>query len=71
MMGTALPAGGGVCNDADGPSKPYSLGRIKDPLSQPYGLLVLLEIFVQANRLTACIRFFPLSGTKAVWSRDR
>jgi hypothetical protein len=47
------------------------LGRIEDLLSQRYGMLVLLEIFVQADRLTAFIRFFPLSGTKAVWFRDR
>jgi Tn3 transposase DDE domain/Domain of unknown function (DUF4158) len=51
-------------------SAPHSLGRIKDLISQRYGLLDLLDIFVEADRLMAFTRFFTHSGTKEVRSRE-
>ena len=50
--------------------EPQSLGRIKDLISQRYGMLDLLDIFVEADRLTEFTRFFTHSGTKEVRSRD-
>jgi len=49
---------------------PQSLGRIKDLISQRYGMVDLLDIFVEAERLTEFTRFFTHSGTKEVRSRD-
>jgi hypothetical protein len=50
--------------------EPQSLGRIKDLISQRYGMIDLLDIFVEADRLTEFTRFFTHSGTKEVRSRD-
>ena len=50
--------------------EPQSLGRIKDLISQRYGMVDLLDIFVEAERLTEFTRFFTHSGTKEVRSRD-
>ena len=50
--------------------EPQSLGRIKDLISQRYGLVDLLDIFVEADRLTGFTRFFTHSGTKEVRARD-
>jgi len=50
--------------------EPQSLGRLKDLLSQRYGMVDLLDIFVEAERLTGFTRFFTHSGTKEVRSRD-
>ena len=50
--------------------EPQSLDRIKDLISQRYGMVDLLDIFVEAERLTAFTRFFTHSGTKEVRSRD-
>jgi hypothetical protein len=50
--------------------EPQSLGRIKDLISQRYGMLDLLDIFVEADRLTGFTRFFTHSGTKEVRARD-
>ena len=50
--------------------EPQSLGRIKDLISQRYGMLDLLDIFVEADRLTGFTRFFTHSGTKEVRSRE-
>ena len=50
--------------------EPQSLGRIKDLIGQRYGLLDLLDIFVEADRLTGFTRFFTHSGTKEVRSRE-
>jgi len=49
---------------------PQSLGRIKDLISQRYGMVDLLDIFVEAERLTEFTRFFTHSGTKEVRARD-
>ena len=50
--------------------EPQSLDRIKDLISQRYGVLDLLDIFVEADRLTGFTRFFTHSGTKEVRSRE-
>jgi TnpA family transposase len=50
--------------------EPQSLGRLKDLIGQHYGLLDLLDIFVEADRLTGFTRFFTHSGTKEVRSRE-
>lgn len=50
--------------------EPQSLGRLKDLLSQRYGMVDLLDIFVEAERLTGFTQFFTHSGTKEVRSRD-
>jgi Tn3 transposase DDE domain len=50
--------------------EPQSLGRLKDLISQRYGMVDLLDLFVEAERLTAFTRFFTHSGTKEVRSRD-
>jgi TnpA family transposase len=50
--------------------EPQSLGRIKELVSQRYGMVDLLDIFVAAERLTGFTQFFPHSGTKEVRSRD-
>lgn len=49
---------------------PQSLDRIKDLINQRYGMLDLLDIFVEADRLTGFTRFFTHSGTKEVRSRE-
>jgi Tn3 transposase DDE domain len=49
---------------------PQSLDRIKDLIGQRYGLLDLLDIFVEGDRLTRFSRFFTYSGTKEVRSRE-
>jgi TnpA family transposase len=50
--------------------EPRSLDRIKDLISQRYGLLDLLDMFVEADRLTGFTQFFTHSGTKEVRSRE-
>ncbi len=50
--------------------EPQSLGRLKDLISQRYGMVDLLDIFVEADRLTGFTQFFTHSGTKEVRSRD-
>jgi hypothetical protein len=50
--------------------EPQRLDRIKDLLRQRYGLLDLLDIAVEADRLTGFTRFFTHSGTKEVRSRN-
>src|SRR5262249_59827461 len=50
--------------------EPQSLDRLKDLLSQRYGMVDLLDIFVEAERLTGFTQFFTHSGTKEVRSRD-
>src|SRR6266850_823627 len=50
--------------------EPQSLDRIKDLINQRYGMLGLLDIFVEADRLTGFTRFFTHSGTKEVRSRE-
>jgi TnpA family transposase len=50
--------------------EPQSLDRIKDLIHQRYGLLDLLDMFVEADRLTGFTQFFTHSGTKEVRSRE-
>ena len=50
--------------------EPQNLGRLKDLVSQRYGMLDLLDIILEADRLVDFTRFFPHSGTKEVRSRD-
>jgi TnpA family transposase len=50
--------------------EPQSLDRIKDLISQRYGVLDLLDIFVEADRLTGFTRFCTHSGPKEVRSRE-
>ena len=50
--------------------EPQSLDRLKDLISQRYGMLDLLDIVLEADRLVDFTRFFTHSGTKEVRSRD-
>jgi hypothetical protein len=50
--------------------EPQRLGRIKDLINQRYGLLDLLDLFVEADRFTGFTQFFTHSGTKEVRSRE-
>src|SRR5439155_19576165 len=47
-----------------------SLDLIKDGIGQNYGMLELLDIFVEADRLVDFTRFFTHSGTKEIRSRE-
>jgi hypothetical protein len=49
---------------------PQGLGQIKDKISSRYGMLDLLDVFVEADRLVNFTRFFTHSGTKEVRSRE-
>ena len=51
--------------------EPQSLGRLKDLIGQRYGMLVLLDIFAEADRLTGFTQFFTHSGTQEVRSVRR
>jgi hypothetical protein len=48
----------------------HRLSQIRDLIGQRYGLLDLLDVFVEADRLTGFTRFFTHSGTKEVRSRE-
>jgi TnpA family transposase len=50
--------------------KPQSLSLIKEAIQQRYGMLDLLDVFVEADRLVDFTRFFTHSGTKEVRSRE-
>jgi TnpA family transposase len=50
--------------------EPQSLDRIKDLINQRYGLLDLLDMFVEADRLAGFTQCFTHSGTKEVRSRE-
>jgi TnpA family transposase len=50
--------------------EPQSLGLVKDAIQRRYGMLDLLDVFVEADRLTNFTRFFTHSGTKEVRSRE-
>lgn len=52
-------------------AEPQSLGLIKEAISQRCGMLDLLEVFVEADRLAGFTRFFTHSGTKEVRSRQQ
>src|SRR5262249_10383615 len=46
--------------------EPQSLDHLKDLISQRYGMLDLLDIILEADRLVDFTRFFTHSGTKEV-----
>ena len=50
--------------------EPRSLGLIKEAIHKRYGILDLLDVFVEADRLVDFTRFFTHSGTKEVRSRE-
>jgi len=53
----------------DAQPEPQHLRQIKDALARRYGMLDLLDVFVEADRLANFTRFFTHSGTKEVRSR--
>jgi TnpA family transposase len=50
--------------------EPQNLDHLKDLISQRYGMLDLVDIILEADRLGDFTRFFTHSGTKEVRSRD-
>jgi hypothetical protein len=50
--------------------EPESLGLIKSEINDRYGMLDLLDVFVEADRMVDFTRFFAHSGTKEMRSRD-
>jgi hypothetical protein len=50
--------------------EPHSLNLIKDAISHRYGILDLLDVFVEADRTVDFTRFFTHSGTKEMRSRE-
>ena len=51
-------------------SEPQSLGLIKKTIGLHYGILNLLDVFVEADRIVEFTRFFTHSGIKEVRSRE-
>ena len=51
-------------------SEPKSLGLIKDAIHKRHGMIDLLEVFAEADRLVDFTKFFTHSGTKEIRSRD-
>lgn len=51
--------------------EPQSIGIIKEAISQRYGMLDLLDVFVEADRLANFTKYFTHSGTKEMRSRDQ
>jgi TnpA family transposase len=51
--------------------EPTSLTLIKDGIIRRFGMLELLDVFAEADRLTDFTRFFTHSGTKELRSRER
>jgi TnpA family transposase len=51
-------------------AEPQSLALIKNAITTRYGMLDLLDVFVEADRVVDFTRFFTHSGTKEVRSRD-
>src|SRR6266705_2009037 len=50
--------------------EPPSLAQLKQRISQRYGMLDLLDVFVEADRLVGFTHSFTHSGTKEVRSRE-
>lgn len=50
--------------------EPQSLSLIKEKIGSRYGMLDLLDVFVEADRLVGFTRFFTHSGTREVRSRE-
>ena len=51
-------------------AEPRSLGLIKEAIGKRYGILDLLDVFVEVDRIVDLTRFFTHSGTKEVRTRD-
>lgn len=51
--------------------EPQSIGLIKDAINRQYGMLDLLDVFVEADRRAGFTRHFTHSGTKEVRSREQ
>jgi hypothetical protein len=51
-------------------SEPRSLGLIKEAIDKRYGILDLLDVFVEVDRIVDLTRFFTHSGMKEVRSRE-
>jgi TnpA family transposase len=51
--------------------EPPGLERVKESIGNRYGMLDLLDVFVEADRLVDFTRFFTHSGTKEVRSREQ
>jgi TnpA family transposase len=49
---------------------PPGIARVKEALQEHYGMLDLLDIFVEADRWVDFTRFFTHSGTKEIRSRE-
>jgi TnpA family transposase len=49
---------------------PPSIALVKEAVGERYGMLDLLDVFVEADRLVDFTRFFTHSGTKEIRSRD-
>jgi TnpA family transposase len=49
---------------------PPSIGLVKEAIQERYGMLDLLDVFVEADKLVDFTRFFTHSGTKEVRSRE-
>ncbi len=52
-------------------AEPQSIGLIKEAINRRCGMLDLLDVFVEADRLTGFTRFFTHSGTKEVRTREQ
>jgi TnpA family transposase len=50
--------------------EPQNLGLIKDAIGKRYGMLDLLDVFLEADRLVSFTRHFAHSGTKEIRSRE-
>jgi len=50
--------------------EPKNLGLLKEAIGERYGMLDLLDVFVEADRRVDFTRFFTHSGTKEVRVRD-
>ena len=51
--------------------EPRSLDLIKEAISKRYGILDLLDVFVEVDRIVDLTRYFTHSGTKEVRSREQ
>lgn len=49
---------------------PPSIALVKEAIGERYGMLDLLDVFVEADRFVDFTRFFTHSGTKEIRSRD-
>ena len=50
--------------------EPQNLGSLRDEINQRYGMLDLLDVFLEADRLANFTRYFTHSGTKEMRTRD-